>query len=249
MGPDSLARATLVIKETFNSLNGNALPFDDLYLWAEKQDTEITELVISLLLELDDTSDEVIDRLLMVDSERKADLNATIEDLKIRIDENYFWLKELNLSEPEARHYWWVMSDNAEEPRRAERSLIEPAHREIPIDISLRIDKLIKDLGTIDKNISVNEFLFSFPEHEIAVKRLLGNFGPYSEPRENVCDFKHLPLNLQRFQLAMYGMDNFSPQSTDWLRVTLFQGAPRVSEIGSNDKDDWILPKQPGGLT
>ena len=249
MGPDSLARATLVIKETFNSLNGNALPFDDLYLWAEKQDTEITELVISLLLELDDTSDEVIDRLLMVDSERKADLNATIEDLKIRIDENYFWLKELNLSEPAARHYWWVMSDNAEEPRRAERSLIDPAHREIPIDISLRIDKLIKDLGTIDKNISVNEFLFSFPEHEIAVKRLLGNFGPYSEPRENVCDLKHLPLNLQRFQLAMYGMDNFSPQSTDWLRVTLFQGAPRVSEIGSNDKDDWILPKQPGGLT
>ena len=102
MGPDSLAGATLVIKETFNSLNGNALPFDDLYLWAEKQDTEITELVISLLLELDDTSDEVIDRLLMVDSERKADLNATIEDLKIRIDENYFWLKELDLSEPEA---------------------------------------------------------------------------------------------------------------------------------------------------
>ena len=249
MGPDSLAKATLLIKETFNSLSGNALPFNDLYLWAEKQDNEITELVISLLLELDDTNDEIIDRLLMVESEKEADLNVTVEDLKIIIDERYFWLNELDLSGPEARHFWWVMSDNAEEPRRAERSVIDPEHREIPIDISLRIDKLIKDLEKIDKKISVNEFLCSFPEHEIAVKRLLGNFGPYSEPMENVCDFKHLPLNLQRFQLAMYGMDNFSPQSTDWLRVTLFQGAPRVSEIGSNIVDKWILPKQPGGLT
>ena len=112
----------------------------------------------------------------------------------------------------------------------------------------MRINKLIKDLEITDEKISASEFLHSFPEHGIAIKRILRNSGPYSEPRENVCDFKHLPLNLQRFQLAMYGMDNFSPQSTDWLRVTLFQGAPRVSEIGSDDSDNWILPKQPGGL-
>jgi hypothetical protein len=248
MGPDSLAKATLLIQETFRSLSENVFPFDDLYLWAEKQNIEITELVISLLLELDDTSDKVIDRLLMVDNKKESDFNATVEDLKTRIDEQYFWLKELNLGESEAKHYWWAMSDNAEEPRRAERSVIDPLHREIPIDISLRINNLVGDLETIDEKIPVSEFLHSFPEHGIAVKRLLGDFGPYSEPRENVCDFKHLPLNLQRFQLAMYGMDNFSPQSTDWLRVTLFQGAPRVSEIGYKESDNWILPKQPGGL-
>ena len=248
MGPDSLAKATLLIHETFCSLSGNDFPFDDLYLWAEKQDIEITELAISLLLELDNTDDEVIDSLLMVGNEKTVNFNATVEDLKKIIDERYLWLNELNLDETEAEHYWWVMSDNAEEPRRAERSVIDPAHREIPIDISLRINKLIRDLCEADESISASEFLHAFPEHGIAVKRLLDDSGPYSEPRENVCDFKHLPLNLQRFQLAMYGMDNFSPQSTDWLRVTLFQGAPRVSEIGLKDSDKWILPRQPGGL-
>ena len=248
MGPDSLAKATLLIHDTFRSLSENDFPFNDLYLWAEKQDIEITELVISILLELDDTDDEVIDSLLMVGSQKKANFNTAIADLKKIIEENYLWLNELNLDETEAKHYWWVMSDNAEEPRRAERSVIDPAHREIPIDISLRINKLLGDLHKADERISAGEFLHSFPEHGIAIKRLLDNSGPYSEPRENVCDFKHLPLNLQRFQLAMYGMDNFSPQSTDWLRVTLFQGAPRVSEIGSKESDKWILPKQPGGL-
>ena len=248
MGPDSLAKATLLIHDTFRSLSENDFPFNDLYLWAEKQDIEITELVISILLELDDTDDEVIDSLLMVGSQKKANFNTTVADLKKIIEENYLWLNELNLDETEAKHYWWVMSDNAEEPRRAERSVIDPAHREIPIDISLRINKLLGDLHKADERISAGEFLHSFPEHGIAVKRLLDDSGPYSEPRENVCDFKHLPLNLQRFQLAMYGMDNFSPQSTDWLRVTLFQGAPRVSETGSKDPDKWILPRQPGGL-
>ncbi len=28
-----------------------------------------------------------------------------------------------------------------------------------------------------------------------------------------------------------------------------FQGAPRVFEISSTDSDNWILPKQPEGLT
>ncbi|MDP6285586.1 MAG: hypothetical protein QF585_04705 [Acidimicrobiales bacterium] len=249
MGPDSLAKATLLIHDIFRSLSENDFPFNDLYLWAEKQDVEITELVVSLLLELDNTDDEVIDSLLVVSNEKKDNLNVIVGALKKIIKEKYSWLDELDLDQSEAKHYWWVMSDNAEEPRRAERSVIDPAHREIPIDISLRINQLIGDLYATDEKTSVSEFLHSFPEHGIAVKRLLNDSGPYSEPRENVCDFKHLPLNLQRFQLAMYGMDNFAPQSTDWLRVTLFQGAPRVSEIGSKDSDKWILPRQPGGLT
>ena len=43
----------------------------------------------------------------------------------------------------------------------------------------------------------------------------------------------YLPLQIQRFQLAMYGMDEFKPKSTDWLRVTLFQGAPRLERAGA----------------
>ena len=76
-----------------------------------------------------------------------------------------------------------------------------------------------------------------------------------------MCDRDHLPLQLQRFQLAMYGMDNFKPKSTDWLRVTLFQGAPRLADLAdgiaragsardafTNEAftDTWVLPPRPG---
>ena len=53
-------------------------------------------------------------------------------------------------------------------------------------------------------------------------------------------------LLLQRFQLAMYGMDNFKPKSTDWLRVTLFGGAPRLGSAGRDMDDNWVLPARPG---
>ena len=44
----------------------------------------------------------------------------------------------------------------------------------------------------------------------------------------------------------MYGMDNYKPKSTDWLRVTLFQGAPRLDDLGPDVTDDWVLPPRPG---
>ena len=40
-------------------------------------------------------------------------------------------------------------------------------------------------------------------------------------------------------------MDEFKPKSTDWLRVTLFQGAPRLADLGPDLNDDWALPERP----
>jgi hypothetical protein len=44
----------------------------------------------------------------------------------------------------------------------------------------------------------------------------------------------------------MYGMENYKPKSTDWLRVTLFQGAPRADEVATAAIDDWTFPARPG---
>ena len=69
------------------------------------------------------------------------------------------------------------------------------------------------------------------PEHLLAIERLFISDQPYGEPRDNACSDSYLPLQIQRLQLAQYGMDNFKPKSTDWLRVTLFQGAPRLGDL------------------
>ncbi|HJP16949.1 MAG TPA: hypothetical protein QF762_08280 [Acidimicrobiales bacterium] len=245
MGPDSLSEVILGIRDVFSSMDSEEFPFDALYLWAEEQGPEITELVVSLLLELDETSDDEVDRLLRVDNSDAPDLLMTVGDLNDKIAEEYFWLDDLDLESSQASHYWWVISDNAEEPRRAERSVINPEHRDVAIDFALRLNQLKNDLKKADCDIKVTQFLQDLPHHGIAVNRTVKDSGPYSEPRENVCDLDHLPLNLQRFQLAMYGMDNFKAQSTDWLRVTLFQGAPRIAELCPDTSDRWVWPQQP----
>jgi hypothetical protein len=79
----------------------------------------------------------------------------------------------------------------------------------------------------------------------MAVERLHASDRRYGEPRDNACCADYLPLQIQRFQLAMYGMDNYKPKSTDWLRVTLFQGAPRLGDMGPDVTDDWVLPPRP----
>ena len=93
---------------------------------------------------------------------------------------------------------------------------------------------------------TVAELLDNHPEHRAAVARVFASDRTYGEARDNVCAADYLPLQLQRFQLAMYGMENYKPKSTDWLRVTLFQGAPRADEIATAAIDDWTFPARPG---
>ena len=96
--------------------------------------------------------------------------------------------------------------------------------------------------------LSVGRLLVDRPELGVAVRRVVGNDIAYGEPRSNTSAADFLPLDLQRFQLAMYGMDNFSPKSTDWLRVTLNQGAPRLADLNDHADeftDDWVLPSRP----
>ncbi len=68
----------------------------------------------------------------------------------------------------------------------------------------------------------------------------------FGELRANLRSSGFLPAQSARLQLAVYGMDNYNPQSTDWARVTLFSGAPRVADINAGTADDdWMFPLRP----
>ena len=114
------------------------------------------------------------------------------------------------------------------------------------IDTALRLWRLRADLVSEDGNTPIHRFLTDQPRHRLAVERLHASDRRYGEPRDNACAAGYLPLQIQRFQLAMYGMDNYKPKSTDWLRVTLFQGAPRLDDLGPDVTDDWVLQPRPG---
>jgi len=123
---------------------------------------------------------------------------------------------------------------------------LPPEHRDVAIDVALRLWRLRAALQEWADDTPMHRILSRYPEHRMAVERLHASDRRYGEPRDNACSADYLPLQIQRFQLAMYGMDNYKPKSTDWLRVTLFQGAPRLEDMGPDVTDDWVLPPRPG---
>ena len=233
------------IAKAWNRYAGEGLPYDTLYRWAEGQGPETSELVVSLLIELHAGDDELFDDFLLVDEHSEVDPAATVEDLRSMFADRFGWLDELDLEADEASAFWWVVSDNTEEPRRASRTRLEPEGQDVAIDVALRLWRLALDLNNRDGGEVVAAFLAERPEHRAAVDRLVASDRRYGEIRDNACAADYLPLQIQRFQLAQYGMDEFKPKSTDWLRVTLFQGAPRLSDLGPGLTDDWALPVRP----
>ncbi len=240
-----VASAVERIRDAFVSCRSERLPFDALYRWAERRDPETAELVVSLLTELHEADDDLIDELLAVDEHSSLDPALTVGHLRTLLSERFAWLDELDLDDTSAEVWWWVISDNTEEPRRTRRDQLEPAHRDVAIDVALRLWRLRAALDGYDDTTPVQCVLDHHPEHRLAAERLHLSDRTYGEPRDNACSSRYLPLQLQRFQLAAYGMDNFKPKSTDWLRVTLFGGAPRLGSEGKEMDDNWVLPARP----
>ena len=229
----------------WDQVAAEARPYDALYCWAEQQGAETSELVVSLLLELHVGDDDLYDLFLLVDEQSSADPAMSVGEARALLDERFDWLADLDLGGPSADAFWWVVSDNTEEPRRARRSRLAPEGRDVAVDVAIRLWRFNHALGGRDAGESVVGVLVDHPEHRAALERLVASDRRYGEPRDNTCALGYLPLQIQRFQLAQYGMDEFKPKSTDWLRVTLFQGAPRLAELGPDTADDWVLPARP----
>ena len=242
-----VATVVLQIRAALERCRGDALPFDALYRWSEHRGPETAEMVVSLLVELHECDDDLIDEFLTVDEHCPLDPAMTVGHLRAMLASRFEWLGQLDLDNEGADTWWWVISDNTEEPRRARRDRLDPACRDVAIDVALRLWRLRDALDGYHDDTPIHRVLAEHPEHRLAAERLSVSDRAYTEPRDNPCSAHYLPLQLQRFQLAMYGMDNFKPKSTDWLRVTLFQGAPRLGDLGTDTGDDWVLPARPGG--
>lgn len=79
-----------------------------------------------------------------------------------------------------------------------------------------------------------------------AVRRLQGMAKTnYGEIRANLLARDMLPIHLLRCKLAFFGAGKFDPKSSRWVRITLFQGAPLVSDIGQPFADDWNFAVMP----
>ncbi|RYU14923.1 hypothetical protein ETU37_02300 [Nocardioides iriomotensis] len=222
-------------------------PWRLLHDVAAQVDAEVRGVVASVLIELTEDLDSWVEGLLRCRESRTVRARARVRDLLELIYERYDWLADFDFTDPQQSEKFWFSSANNEEPRRALAG-VDPGERvQHAIDVARAISALREELAGTEPTMSIGEFLLGNPRHRGAVMRIQAVAElDYAELRANLLASDFMPLHVQRLQLAVYGMDNFNPQSTDWLRVTLFSGAPRIDDLarGTAD-DDWCFTPRP----
>ena len=221
-----------------------------LHSLAAQRSIELRQIVDSVLVEIDSSLDDDMEKLLRCTDRTRLEPAMSLGQLRRIMESNYDWVDSFDFGVSAETAKFWFYSRNNQEPRRGIRGKDKGLITEHPVGIAKDVAQLMRDVGLCSPEWSVGEFLSLNPEHWGVVERIQSLAGlEYTEARVNPLADDFLPLDLQRFQLAVYGMENFNPQSTDWLRVTLYAGAPTVEDVHEGiPVDDWLFLPRPEGV-
>ncbi len=169
-------------------------------------------------------------------------VRATLE----RLDSQYDWTDEIDFSADEQNAHFWYVSENKLEPRFGRRAEESGADQEMPVAIARDMAAFRDALRSSDPDQSLRVFLQEHPEYRHLARRaqVLGRY-PYGEIRDNLIAEGCSPLDILRFKLSFFGAAKFDPKSSLWTRITMFQGAPLMSELDQPWADDWWLSVAP----
>lgn len=133
-----------------------------------------------------------------------------------------------------------------EEPRLGVRGLDPGEEWELPLNIAEQVQQLEKGLQNESPQKVVSSFILENPRFKGIIQRIQSLEGyEYAEIQENLLSKDLYPLHLLRCKLSFFGAERFNPKSDKWVRITLFQGAPLVEEIGKTYLDHWVFPSLP----
>ncbi|MEM7131222.1 MAG: hypothetical protein AAF702_33205 [Chloroflexota bacterium] len=210
---------------------------------------ETQELINSLLVELYPELVDELAKYVSVDERYTLQPEASMGELKQLIETQYQWALAIDFNAPRTQHYFWYRSAEKEEPRLGQRAYEPGAEKEMSIGIGRAVQQLyatIQSLSAAELEESVIHFLLKYPTNKGTIRRIQAlQHEPYSEIQSNLLDQSCLPIHLLRCKLACFGASKFDPKSDRWVRITLFQGAPLVSDIGQSFADDWCFPCMP----
>lgn len=114
------------------------------------------------------------------------------------------------------------------------------------MNIAEEVQKLYQALTDSHPEEIVISFILKHPHYKGIIQRIQSLDGyEYGEVQANLLNKDLLPVNLLRFKLSFFGAERFNPKSNRWVRITLFQGAPLVEEIGQPFPDNWVFPQLP----
>ncbi|WP_271398267.1 hypothetical protein [Salinicoccus roseus] len=213
---------------------------------AESVSIEMQELLHTLLLEL--YTDHVLDleRCMNVDETYQVEPRMTVGRLQELINEQYHWVFQYDFNDPEEKYYFWYRSEEKEEPRLGVRGEEPGDDKEMPMNIAEQVQELYEVLKLAAPEEMVGSFILKYPDYKGIIQRVQSLEGyEYGEIQANFLNKNFMPLHLLRCKLSFFGAERFNPKSNRWVRITLFQGAPLVEEVGNLYLDNWVFPELP----
>jgi len=212
---------------------------------------ETQEMIHSILIEL---YPELVDELgeqMGVDEVYDVTPQMPLVQLRSLIESRYAWALAVDFDDPVEQTLFWYRSAEKEEPRIGQRFEEPGAEKEIQLAIGRDVrdcyDLLCTDLAQHPTALTC-EFLLRHPQQRGIVRRIQSmSATDYGDIQDNLLAESCLPIHLLRCKLSFFGASKFDPKSSLWVRITLFQGAPLMSELTPAFTDDWFLPTMPTG--
>ena len=214
---------------------------------------ETQELINSLLIELFPELVDVLENHMDTDERYDCIPEMPVCDLLASIERAYDWALEFDFSEPVQRGIFWYRSEEKMEPRLGHTDIDAGADRQMQLVVARSVSECYRALNAYlgeYPDDDVARFLMRQPQYRGIVCRIQ-TMAPlrYGEIRENLAHREILPMHLLRCKLSFFGVSKFDPRSRLWVRNTMFQGAPLVSDFLSSDAaslvDSWQFPVKP----
>ena len=221
--------------------------WDALFRHAETSfDLDGQELLCALLIEIYPETSEGLDEMFHSHDPEPLHITETVRATLERLDRQYDWTDDMDFSVEEQNAHFWYVSENKLEPRFGRRTEESGADQEMPVAIARDMVAFRDALRGSDPDQSLRVFLQEHPEYRHLARRaqVLGRY-PYGEIRDNLIGEGCSPLDILRFKLSFFGAAKFDPKSSLWTRITMFQGAPLMSELDQPWADDWWLSVAP----
>jgi len=176
------------------------------------------------------------------------DASMTTDALRELIETRYDWALAIDFNEAKANNAFWYRSEEKLEPRLGFVGADPGIERQMPLPVGRRVrqcfDLLLEDIKA-HPHSDVIHFLLRRPAQKSIVRRIQTlTKRKYAEIRANLADQDIRPMDLLRCKLAFFGVSKFDPRSKLWVRNTMYQGAPIISDIGQ-PYESWFLPLQP----
>lgn len=211
---------------------------------------EAQELLNVLLLELYPDLFTDLEDSLSLEEIYSLEANMSAGDLKRLIETHYDWALGIDYKDPKTQGIFWYRSEEKMEPRLGQRFEEPGAANEMLLGIGWYVCESYRDLCDYIKNhggeLTTARFVFENPQHRYIVRRMQTMAKTrYGEIRINAIDLDVLPIHLLRCKLSFFGVGKFDPRSRMWVRNTMFQGAPLISDIGQTVGDTWCFPIRP----